>query len=142
MEPISFFGEMLDGNSLGKWIYDCTLKHYEASSPTGNTAAELWLLLIPLTEKTEGATLNIRRIESRGLKRTVHTSIARGEKLIWRLQEILKGCETAFSARTRHDESFLSTDIVDWLFGKCRTLQIDQGLMRDINQVVMYLDEK
>ena len=81
-KPTLLLGSVFDANSLGRWIYDCTVFHHGPAMPISDVAGDLWLLLIKLkgkVKRSEGCRSRIRRMEDR----TVADSFVNaGEKLM------------------------------------------------------------
>ena len=91
--PIMLLGTAFDANSLGKWIYDWTLYHYQPATPLAEKAGELWLLLIKLAGKMKQAEHMLPRIMAFEDRDLIIDFLKSGEKIWKRIDKLLEVCE-------------------------------------------------
>ncbi|KAK4243204.1 vegetative cell wall protein gp1 [Corynascus novoguineensis] len=137
-EPIMLVGSVFDANSLGQWIYDWTVYHHGASSPIGEVASELWLLLIQLAGKIKRAGETVPRIRSKENREMIEDFMEAGDRLTNKLRQLLKACEAFMlrsSAKHEKDGQLVKSagvEFVETLFGRDRELERTERLMTSV----------
>jgi hypothetical protein len=137
-EPITLLGSVFDANSLGKWIYDWTVYRHGPATPIADVAGELWLLLIQLAGKVKRAEECMPRIRSKENRLMVEDFMESGERLMDKLQKLLKACEKPMlTAGKRGKETAqlgknAGTEFVDSIFGRDRQLENTEKFMASI----------
>jgi hypothetical protein len=136
-EPIMLLGSVFDANSLGKWIYDWTVYHHGAGSPIGETAGELWLLLIQLSGKTKRAEEMIPKIRSRENREMVEEFIEAGYRITDKLRKLLKACEAPMLRSSKQKKEgqlgkSAGVEFVETLWGPDRQMDKTEQFMASV----------
>lgn len=92
-EPFIVFDIVFDANSLGKCVYDGTLKLRGPQSPLTNMAGELWMLLIKISGYSRKAQSEISCIRQEKQKDVVNDFIKSADMLLLGLKDMLRTCE-------------------------------------------------
>ena len=133
--PILLLGSVFDANSLGKWIYDWTVFHHGPTAPISGVAGELWLLLIKLAARVKRSEECMSRIRRKKDREMVNSFVGAGEKLMFRLTQLLEACEGPMlkAGRKRGGEGVLKdnagVEFVETLFGRERQLEGTEKFM-------------
>ncbi len=138
-EPIKLLGSVFDANSLGKWIYDWTVYHHGPGSPIGEMAGELWLLLIQLSGKIKRAEEAMPKIRSKDNREMVEEFIEAGERIMDKLQKLLKACEAPMlrsaAAKPKKEGALgknAGVEFVETLFGADREVDKTNRFMASV----------
>lgn len=146
MVPVVLLGSVFDPDSLGKWIYDWTVFQYGACTPIGDTAGDLWLLLIKLAGKVKKADECLSRIHSEESREMVESFVETGERLWPRFKKLLKACEFYMWKAAKIEGSAVilghnsGCEFVDSMFGRDRELKTTEKLMHSIRVWNMRFD--
>jgi hypothetical protein len=92
-------------------------------------AGELWFLLIQLAEKTKRAEECMDRIRTQDNREMVDDFIESAERLMARLNKLLKACETPMLKAVSQLGKNAGTDFVDTIFGRDRELDETERFM-------------
>lgn len=137
-KPIFLLGTVFDCNSLGKWIFDWTSQKHGRSTPIGEMAGDLWLVLIQFYGKIKRSEEFVHRNNSNtdpGLNEqlgSLNRLLIDGKGLRKRLQRLLKQCEEPMlmtdTTGTGRLGKEAGTRCVDILFGREEQLEKTEEL--------------
>lgn len=141
-KPIFLLGTVFDSDSLGKWIFDWTVKEYGPRTPMGNIAGDIWLLLLQLYG-------SIKRSEefidwNRGTRipklcddlNLLQKFISTGRSLRKQLDRLLRKCEEPMLRTDTRNRGRLGKEagfaFVDAFFGREHLLGETEDLQQQI----------
>ncbi|KAH6990137.1 hypothetical protein EDB80DRAFT_729555 [Ilyonectria destructans] len=135
-EPILLLGGVFGGNSLGKWIYDWAVFRHGLGNPISEMAHDLWQLLIQLISKKDFSEACVSSI-SGDERKLIHEFIEGGERLLDKLNSLLKRCERLMPKPSKRKGTTQlgekeGVEFVELLFGRERQLRGTKRFMRSM----------
>ncbi|KAB5572233.1 hypothetical protein GE09DRAFT_1170473 [Coniochaeta sp. 2T2.1] len=131
--PFVVLGSAFDCNSLGKRIYDWTVRRFGREHPISELAGDLWIQFIDLfgrLKKAEEVLSSIRDTEN---KDTIDDFIESGERLTDKLRELLKSCEELMPSSPKEGKDIdAGVEFINTLWGRDRKLRKTEQLMASI----------
>lgn len=135
-EPILLLGGVFGANSLGKWIYDWAVFRHGLGNPLSEMARDLWQLLIQLITKKDFSEACVSSI-SGDERKLIHEFIEGGERLLDKLNSLLKRCEGLMPKRSKRKGTTQlgkkeGVEFVEILFGRERQLRSTKRFIRSM----------
>lgn len=151
-KPIFLLGTVFDSDSLGKWIFDWTIKENGPQTPMGDIAGDLWLSLLRLyggIKRSEEFIHWNRGTRNPKLCDDLHflqSFIETGRSLRKQLDRLLRKCEEPMLRTDTGNRGRLGKEagfaFVDALFGREDLLEETEKLQQRIRLWIRKWDEE